>query len=110
MGDPLVSLLTALLGSRLPVIQTAMGWIAEPALVAATVEAGGFGFLGAAVYRPDEVAARVATLRQLTRRPFGVNFHMFQPGAEAIVETILANADQIRAVSFGRGPDAHKIG
>ncbi|MDB5673971.1 MAG: nitronate monooxygenase [Sphingomonas bacterium] len=110
MVDPLATPLTAMLGCRLPVIQTAMGWIAEPALVAATVEAGGFGFLGAAVYRPDEVAARIATLRGLTTRPFGVNFHMFQPGAAAIVDTILVNADQIRAVSFGRGPDATTIG
>jgi NAD(P)H-dependent flavin oxidoreductase YrpB (nitropropane dioxygenase family) len=109
MRDPLATPLTTLLGCRLPVIQTAMGWIAEPVLVAATAEAGGFGFLGAAVYRPDEVATRIATLKQLTTKPFGVNFHMFQPGAGAIVDLILANADQVRAVSFGRGPDARTI-
>ena len=61
-----------------------MGWIAEPVLVAATVEAGGFGFLGAAVMRPDEARAKIAEVRRLTSRPFGVNFHMFQPGADAI--------------------------
>jgi NAD(P)H-dependent flavin oxidoreductase YrpB (nitropropane dioxygenase family) len=38
-----------------------------------------------------------------------VNFHMFQPGAAEIVE-IIANKDQVRAVSFGRGPDAKMIG
>jgi len=109
MRDPLATPLTTLLGCRLPVIQTAMGWIAEPVLVAATVEAGGFGFLGAAVYRPDEVEARIATLKQLTTKPFGINFHMFQPGASAIVDLILTNAHQVRAVSFGRGPDAKTI-
>jgi NAD(P)H-dependent flavin oxidoreductase YrpB (nitropropane dioxygenase family) len=109
-ADPLSTPLTRALGCRLPVIQTAMGWVAEPMLVAATVEAGGFGFLGAAVMRPEEAAAKIAALRERTRRPFGVNFHMFQPGAEAIVETILANRDQVRAVSFGRGPDARMIG
>ena len=109
-GDPLRTALTTALGCRLPVIQTAMGWIAEPALVAATVEAGGFGFLGAAVYRPEEVRDRIAATRALTARPFGVNFHMFQPGAAEIVDLILANADQVRAVSFGRGPDARVIG
>jgi NAD(P)H-dependent flavin oxidoreductase YrpB (nitropropane dioxygenase family) len=48
--------------------------------------------------------------RQGTDKPFGVNFHMFQPGAEQIVELILANKEQVRAVSFGRGPNAKMIG
>ncbi len=109
MADPLATPLTKLLGCRLPVIQTAMGWIAEPVLVAATANAGGFGFLGAAVMRPDEAEAKIAELRRLTTQRFGVNFHMFQPGAEKLVDIILANRDQVRAVSFGRGPDAAMI-
>ncbi|RYY47340.1 MAG: nitronate monooxygenase, partial [Sphingomonadales bacterium] len=32
------------------------------------------------------------------------------PGADAIVELILANREQVRAVSFGRGPNARMIG
>lgn len=97
--------LTARLGCRYPIIQTAMGWIATPELVAATSEAGAFGFLGAAVMRPDELRQAIAQLKTLTTKPFGVNFHMFQPGAAEIVEIILAERDQVRAVSFGRGPD-----
>lgn len=110
MSDPLATVMTAMLGCRLPVIQTAMGWIAEPQLVAATTEAGGFGFLGAAVMTPAEAGAKIARLRQLTNKPFGVNFHMFQPGAADLVEIILSHRDQVRAVSFGRGPDAAMIG
>lgn len=110
MSDPLITPLTRLLGCRLPVVQTAMGWIATPRLVAASSEAGAFGFLAAAVMTPAELAASIAELRALTRRPFGVNFHSFQPGAHEIVDIILANADQVRAVSFGRGPDAAMIG
>jgi NAD(P)H-dependent flavin oxidoreductase YrpB (nitropropane dioxygenase family) len=110
MTDPLATPLTEMLGCRLPVIQTAMGWIAEPVLVAATVEAGGFGFLGAAVMTPGEAAAKIAEVRRLTSRPFGVNFHMFQPGAAELVDIVIANREQVRAVSFGRGPDAKMIG
>ena len=110
MSDPLATAMTAMLGCRLPVIQTAMGWIAEPQLVAATAEAGGFGFLGAAVMTPAEASAKIDNLRQLTDKPFGVNFHMFQPGAADLVEIILSHRDQVRAVSFGRGPDATMIG
>ena len=105
MTDVLETELTRKLGCRYPVIQTAMGWIATPPLVAATSNAGAFGFLGAAVMRPDELRAAIAEVKSLTSHPFGVNFHMFQPGAAEIVEIILSERDHIRAVSFGRGPD-----
>jgi NAD(P)H-dependent flavin oxidoreductase YrpB (nitropropane dioxygenase family) len=102
--------LTKALGCRLPVVQTAMGWIATPQLVAASSNAGAFGFLAAAVMTPKEVSQNVAILRDRTAHNFGVNFHSFQPGAAEIVEIILANKDRVRAVSFGRGPDAKMIG
>ncbi len=102
--------LTEKLGCTVPVIQTAMGWIATPQLVAATSNAGAFGFLAGAVMTPHELDSAIVNLRQMTPHNFGVNFHSFQPGAAQIVEIILANKDRIRAVSFGRGPDAKMIG
>jgi len=109
MGDPLRTVLTERLGCRWPILQTAMGWVAEPGLVIGSSNAGAFGFLGAAVMTPDEARGKILEVRRGTDRPFGVNFHMFQPGAEQIVELILANRDQVRAVSFGRGPNAKMI-
>lgn len=110
MADPLSTPLTEMLGCRLPVVQTAMGWISTPQLVAASSEAGAFGFLAGAVMKPAELAEAIAAVKGQTARDFGVNFHSFQPGAKEIVEIILANADRVRAVSFGRGPDAEMIG
>jgi NAD(P)H-dependent flavin oxidoreductase YrpB (nitropropane dioxygenase family) len=110
MPAPLATILTERLGCRLPVIQTAMGWIATPGLVIASSEAGAFGFLAGAVMQPVELEAAILAVKQGTKQPFGVNFHMFQPGAAEIVEIILKHRDQIRAVSFGRGPDAKMIG
>jgi NAD(P)H-dependent flavin oxidoreductase YrpB (nitropropane dioxygenase family) len=110
LTGPLATVLTARLGCRLPVIQTAMGWVATPSLVAASSNAGAFGFLAAAVMSPTEARESIARLRDLTPHNFGVNFHSFQPGAAEIVEIILANADRVKAVSFGRGPDARMIG
>ncbi len=110
MSDPLATRLTELLGCRLPVVQTAMGWIATPQLVAASSNAGAFGFLAGAVMRPAELAQAIEQTKGLTQHRFGVNFHSFQPGAKEIVEIILANADKVGAVSFGRGPDAEMIG
>ena len=110
MTSALQTVLTERLGCRAPIIQTAMGWVAEPSLVIGSSNAGAFGFLGAAVMTPDECREKILAVRKGTDKPFGVNFHSFQPGAEQIVDLILANAEQVRAVSFGRGPNAKMIG
>lgn len=107
IGDPLHTPLCDLLGCRYPVIQTAMGWVASPELVAASCNAGAFGFLAAAVMSPAEADAAIRRTRELTDRPFGVNFHMFQPGAKEIVDLVLEH--RVAAVSYGRGPDAALI-
>ncbi len=110
MGEPLHTIMVERLGCRWPIIQTAMGWVAEPSLVIGASNAGAFGFLGAAVMTPPEAREKLLAVRRGTDRPFGVNFHSFQPGADAIVDLIVENKDQVRAVSFGRGPDAKMIG
>ena len=96
-----------LLGSRYPIVQTAMGWVATPELVAGSCNAGAFGFLAAGVMTPAEVGPAIDRIRALTDQPFGVNFHMFQPGAAEIVEILIAK--KVAAVSFGRGPDKTMI-
>jgi NAD(P)H-dependent flavin oxidoreductase YrpB (nitropropane dioxygenase family) len=95
------------LGSQYPIVQTAMGWIATPDLVVASSNAGAFGFLAGAVMQPAAVRAAIHTIKARTDRPFGVNFHMFQPGAAEIADILIA--ERVRAVSFGRGPDAALI-
>lgn len=110
MSDPLHTVMVERLGCRYPIIQTAMGWVAEPSLVIGSSNAGAFGFLGAAVMTPEEARAKIKAVREGTDKPFGVNFHMFQPGAAEIVDLIIENSEQVRAVSFGRGPNAKMIG
>ena len=101
--------LTVLLGCRYPIVQTAMGWIANANLVAATSNAGGFGFLAAATMSTGQLAAEIATLRGATQSSFGVNFHMFQPNAAEVIDLVIQNKDRVRAVSYGRGPDAKTV-
>lgn len=110
MTSALHTVLVERLGCKTPIIQTAMGWVAEPSLVIGSCNAGAFGFLGAAVMTADECQEKILAVRRGTDKPFGVNFHSFQPGADRIVELILENRAQVRAVSFGRGPNAKMIG
>jgi len=90
------------LGCAYPIIQTAMGWVATPELVAATSNAGAFGFLAAATMRAEEADAAIVRLKQLTDRPFGVNFLMEQPGAAQIADSIVRHG--VVAASYSRSP------
>ena len=72
MAISLDTRLTRLLGCRYPIIQTAMGWVADPKLVAATGNAGGFGFLAGATIEPQHMEAAILETRRLTDQPFGV--------------------------------------
>ncbi|BAN47074.1 nitronate monooxygenase family protein [Metapseudomonas resinovorans] len=102
MAISLDTRLTRLLGCRYPIIQTAMGWVADPRLVAATGNAGGFGFLAGATIEPAQMEAAILETRRLTDQPFGVNFHMYQANAGEIVELVLKH--KVRAVSYSRSP------
>lgn len=94
--------LCQLLGCQYPIIQTAMGWVADPTLVAATCNAGGFGFLAGAVMTPAEVEQGILAIKQKTDRPFGVNFHMYSPGAAEIIDLCIKHG--VKAVSYSRSP------
>ncbi|WP_194790336.1 NAD(P)H-dependent flavin oxidoreductase [Pseudomonas sp. UFMG81] len=107
MAVSLSTRLTELLGCRYPIIQTAMGWVADPRLVAATCNAGGFGFLAGATIEPRHMEAAIVETRRLTAQPFGVNFHMYQANAAEIVELVLKH--QVRAVSYSRSPGKQMI-
>ena len=56
-----------LVGVRYPIVQTGMGWVAGPRLVAATAEAGGLGILASATMTFDELAAAIAEVRVADR-------------------------------------------
>jgi nitronate monooxygenase len=99
--------LCELLGCRYPIVQTGMGWVATPELVAAACNAGAFGFLAGATIRPDEIDAEIERTRALTERPFGVNFLMDAPGADRIADAIVRHG--VRAAGYNRAPDAALI-
>ncbi len=73
---------TRLVGCDVPIQQAGMGAAAPPELVAAVSEAGAFGMLGTARAGLNAVtfARLLERTRQLTTRPFGVNFIM-RPGS-----------------------------
>ena len=99
--------LTLALGSRYPIIQTAMGWVATAELVTASINAGAFGFLAAAVMTPEECERSIRQIKSSSAGPFGVNFHSFQGGVEQIVDICIEH--EVAAISYGRAPSAKII-
>ena len=94
--------LTELLGCKYPIIQTAMGWVADSRLVASTCNAGGFGFLAGATIPPEEMEQAIVETKALTDQPFGVNFHMYQSNAQDIIGMVIRHG--VKAVSYSRSP------
>lgn len=107
MSDALNTRITQLLGCKYPIIQTAMGWVADPNLVAGTCNAGGFGFLAGATIPPEEMERDILRVKELTDKNFGVNFHMYQSNAAEIVDLCIKHG--VKAVSYSRSPGKDMI-
>lgn len=61
------------LGIEVPIIQSGMGGVAGPELVAEVCRAGGLGVLAGLAVPADELRRRIRRVRELTDRPFAVN-------------------------------------
>ena len=62
-----------LLGITYPILQSGMGSVAGPDLVAEVSRGGGLGILAGLNVAPDALRAAIREVRALTDRPFGVN-------------------------------------
>jgi NAD(P)H-dependent flavin oxidoreductase YrpB (nitropropane dioxygenase family) len=91
-----------LLGVEHPIVQTGMGWVAGPRLVAATSAAGAFGILGAATMNLDELRAAIKDVKSRTDRPFGVNMRADQLDVAERIELLIVEG--VRAASFAMAP------
>jgi nitronate monooxygenase len=67
------TVLCDVLAIEYPIIQSGMGGVAGPELVAEVCRAGGLGVLAGLNVPPDELRALIRRVRALTDRPFGVN-------------------------------------
>jgi NAD(P)H-dependent flavin oxidoreductase YrpB (nitropropane dioxygenase family) len=94
--------LTELVGVRHPVVQTGMGWVAGPRLVAATAAAGGLGILASATMTFDELVKAIAETKARTAEPFGVNLRADAADAEQRVDLLIREG--VRVASFALAP------
>lgn len=72
---------TDLLGTELPIVQGGLAYLAYAELAAAVSNAGGLGQITAmSLSSPEMLREEIRKVRQLTDRPFGVNFAIGEHG------------------------------
>jgi NAD(P)H-dependent flavin oxidoreductase YrpB (nitropropane dioxygenase family) len=96
-----------LVGIQYPIVQTGMGWVAGPRLVAATAEAGGLGILASATMTFPELATAIDEVRSRTDRPFGVN--MRTDVADVADRVALMIEHGVRVASFAQAPSPELV-
>ncbi len=99
--------LTELVGIEHPVVQTGMGWVAGPRLVAATSNAGGLGILASATMTLDELQTAVTKVKAATDKPFGVNIRADAGDAGDRVELLIR--ENVNVASFALAPKPELI-
>ncbi|GAA1167921.1 nitronate monooxygenase [Ornithinimicrobium humiphilum] len=100
--------MTVLARLGLPVVGAPMaGGVSGPMLVSAVSDAGGLGMLAAGYRTPEQLAADLVHVRDLTDRPFGVNLFVPRPLDRAALEpavTAYREALLPRAAALGVEP------
>ncbi|MFJ7970603.1 NAD(P)H-dependent flavin oxidoreductase [Psychrobacillus sp. NPDC096389] len=101
------SRVTDLLGIEYPIIQGGLAYLAYSDLCAAVSNAGGLGQVTAmSLKTPDELREEIRKVRQLTDKPFGVNFAIGQTGRPYEHMLQVAIDEEVPAISMTGGNPA----
>ncbi len=96
-----------LVGVKYPIVQTGMGWVSGARLTSATSAAGGFGILAAVTMTFDQMVQAIASVKEHTDAPFGVNFRPDQPDLDERVRYVAEQG--VRLVSFAGAPSKDTV-
>ena len=91
-----------LFGVEFPIVQTGMGWVAGANLTAATSAAGGLGILASATMSVPELATAIASVKDRTDLPFGVNLRSDQPDVDERIALMVREG--VKVASFAQAP------
>ena len=105
-SEPIVNALDtracALFGTRYPIVQTGMGWVAGARLAAATSAAGGLGVIASATLTYDQLETAVHAVKERTDRPFAVNLRADADDAPKRIALLIREG--VKVASFALAP------
>ena len=93
-----------MLGSRYPVFQGGMAWVADASLAAAVSNAGGLGLISSINAGTEAVRNEIRKCKELTDKPFGVNIMLQAPNAGEIAQMVIEEG--VRILTTGAGSPA----
>jgi len=96
-----------LVGVRLPIVQTGMGWVSGARLTAATSQAGGLGILAAATMTVEQLDHAITEVRSRTDNPFGVNMRGDQSDVAERIALLIRH--RVKLASFAGAPSKEII-
>jgi enoyl-[acyl-carrier protein] reductase II len=76
------------LGSKYPIIQAPMGWIARSKLASSVSNAGGLGVIETSSGEVDICKTEIKKMSELTKNPFGVNLPILFLQDESVVDFV----------------------
>ena len=89
------------LGSKYPIIQAPMGWIARSKLASAVSNAGGFGVIETSSGEVENCKAEIKKMSALTAKPFGVNLPLLFLQDDSMVDFCVSHGVKFVTTSAG---------
>ena len=89
------------LGSKYPIIQAPMGWIARSKLASAVSNAGGFGVIETSSGEVENCKAEIKKMAELTEKPFGVNLPLLFLQDDSMVDFCVSHGVKFVTTSAG---------
>ena len=88
-------------GSKYPIIQAPMGWIARSQLASAVCEAGGMGIIETSSGEIDNCKKEIEIMSELTDKPFGVNLPLLFLKDDSMVKFCVKSGVRFVTTSAG---------
>ena len=95
-------------GSKYPIIQAPMGWIARSQLASAVCEAGGMGIIETSSGEVDNCKKEIQLMSKLTSKPFGVNLPLLFLKDDSMVKFCVESG--VRFVTTSAGDPTKYVG
>ena len=92
---------TSILGTKYPLIQGGMAWVADAYLAAAVSNGGGLGLIAAGSMNGELLRKEIQLARTLTGKPFGVNIMLMNPCTPELAQVVIE--EKVAVVTTGAG-------
>lgn len=93
--------LIEILGSRYPIILGPMRFITFGKMAALVSMHGGFGQIAASGLTPERLREEIKQAKALTNKPFGINFPIYRPRTDELIEVVIEEGVKTITTSAG---------